>query len=526
MYKNGNVNYRKLLAPLALLSGLLYFFRPWFHSVILSLYVNPFIFQIALIVGGSLVGYVLYYREDSTEEDEEMDDWQRVSISGGKLRAAATIFFVLFAAGGVLNTAFTNVVMAEEVQNDLTEIDKLPDIDNTNPRILPRTVASEFAENSLQEPRHKLGPSDIAIGGNGTPYWSHPLQPDGDINSFLIEQKGAAFADMTTSSANISYSEQKMDVGIGMQVFDNINWVLKKEKYWVNYEDHFVLEHKGENYIATPYIEYDFEFTFPIVHTVPEWGGVALTDSEGNVKYIEAEDVRNNEVLKDQRAYPFDLARGYVSAMEYREGIINKWFLHENQLEVAPVPGFNNEQPFMILTEDNPELFVATEPYGEASGLFEIWTIDAVKGRYEVYRLDRNQGLIGANRAVNFVKQANSRVNWADQDGETGFAPIEPLPVIVDDKLYWQVRIVPLDSAGIAFTSFVEAESSNVFSAQTDEEIVDFLEGEPINQTANLTTENSTTKEGDVKISIIENGEVIETVTTETRNFSIDVTRR
>ena len=519
------MGYSKIIAPIALLSGFMYFFRPWFHSVLLGVYTNPFTIQAAVIVAGSLAVYVLYYRDSVDSEDEDLDDWQKIPLNGGKIRAAATLLFVLFAFGGVLNTAFTNVAMAEDVQQNLTEISELPDIDNSNPRILPRTVASEFAENSLQEPRHKLGPSDIAIGENGTPYWSHPLQPDGDINSFIIRQKGAAFADMTTSSANISYSEQEMDVGIGMQVFDNINWVLKKQKYWVNYQDHFVLEHQNENYIATPYIEYDFEFTFPIVHTVPKWGGVALTDSEGNVEYIDSENIESHDVLDDQRTYPFDLARGYVSAMEYREGIINKWFLHEDQLEVAPVPGFNNEQPFMILTEDNPELFIATEPYGEASGLFEIWTVDAVTGKYEVYRLDRNQGLIGANRAVNFVRQANSRVNWADQDSDTGFAPIEPLPVIVDDKLYWQVRVVPLDSAGIAFTSFVEAESSNVFSAQTDDEIVDFLEGEPLDQTANLTAENSTTKEGDVKISIIENGKVVETITTETGNFSIEVNR-
>ncbi|EGQ43050.1 MAG: hypothetical protein J07AB43_10390 [Candidatus Nanosalina sp. J07AB43] len=31
---------------------------------------NPFIFQIALIVGGSLIGYILYYRESLDKEEE------------------------------------------------------------------------------------------------------------------------------------------------------------------------------------------------------------------------------------------------------------------------------------------------------------------------------------------------------------------------------------------------------------------------------------------------------------------------
>lgn len=520
-----------LLLPAILISGLAYFFRPWIHSILLTFYVNPFLVQSAL-VGILAGGFVFWRKRKNQESGEPVDDGvereredkvNRIRLDGQVVSVISTTFFVLLVFGGVFNTAYTNVSMAEDVQQDLTDIDSLPDIDNENPRIMPKTVAKEFAENSLQEPRHKLAPSDIAIGDNGTPYWSHPLQPDGGINSFIIRQKGAAFADMTTSSSDVSYSEQEMDIGIGMQLFDNINWVLKKERFWVNYEDHFVLEQEGENYIATPYVEYDFRFRFPIVYTVPEWGGIALTDSDGNVEYVDSEDVENHSVLKNQRTYPFDLARNYVSSMEYREGIINQWFFHRNQLEVAPVPGFNNDQPFMILTEDNPELFVATEPYGEASGLFEIWTIDAVTGDYEVYRLDRDQGLIGANRAVNFVRQANSRVNWADRDSDTGFSPIEPLPVIVDDKLYWQVRVVPLDSAGIAFTSFVDADSSNVYTAQTDQEIIDFLEGTDINQTADLNETQRGNQTGNVEISIIEDGEVVDTVTTEDRDFDVRI---
>ena len=507
------IDRNRLVIPLLLIAGLLYFFRPWIQPALLTVYTNPFLIQgvlVALLTAG------IYYRWRNGSFEKNMDP----QILSNSLNTAVLVGAAFIAIGGVANTAYSNVAMSNDLQKEVTEIDTLPDIDNENPRILPRTVANEFAENSLQEPRHRLAPSDIAITENGTPVWSFPLQPDGNINRFIIKQKGAAFADMTTSSSDISYSEQEMDVGIGMQIFDNINWQLPKQKYWVNYEDHFVLNHDGENYIATPYVEYDLRFRFPVVFTVPEWGGTALTDSEGNTEYIEREDIQNHEILGDQRNYPFDLARKYVSSMEYREGIINQWFFHENQLEVAPVPGFQNEQPFMILTEDNPELFVATEPYGQASGLFEIWTIDAVDGGYEVYRLDRDQGLIGANRAVNFVRQANSRVNWADRDSDTGFAPIEPLPVIVDDRLYWQVRVVPLDSAGIAFTSFVDAETSDVYTAQDDQDIRDFLEGQDINQTTGNQTEVET---GGVEITIIEDGEVVDTVRTNSTEFDIRV---
>lgn len=494
--------------PVALLIGLLYYVRPWIHPVAMGFYVNPWVLQAAVL--GLLTGLIVYWRSGE-------GDGGGFAISLGVVTA---LVFVL--VGGVADNAFTNVAMAEDVQRELTEIDSLPEMDTENPRILPRNVADEFAGNSLQEPRHRLASSDIAISDDGTPQWSYPLRPDGLANIFLIDQRGAAYADMTTSSSDINYNSEEMDVGIGVQVRDNINWVQRKERFFVNYEDHFVLEHDDSNYIATPYTEYDFRFTFPIVHTVPEWGGTVLTDSGGNIDYIEAGEVVEHEILQNQRNYPFDLARKYVSSMEYREGIINKWFFHENQLEVAPVPGFDNDQPFMMLTEDNPELFIATEPFGDASGLFEVWTIDGVTGEYELYRLERDEGLIGANRAVNFVRQANSRVNWADQDSDTGFAPIEPLPIIVDDKLYWQVRVVPLDSAGVAFTSFVDADTSNIFTAQDDEEIIEFLEGEELDE-AVREVENPEASETGVEITIIEGGEVNEVIRTDSMDFDIEI---
>lgn len=513
-----------LSIPGIIILGLVFFFRPWFQPFFLALYTNPFLVQ-SMLLAGIISGAVFWKLEKSKGEDEFVD-------SGG---TAGTVFmvlaFVFFMAGGVLNTAYSNVAMANDLSAQYNEINELPDVDNDNPRILPRSVADEFAENSLQEPRHRLGSSDIAISENGTPQWSYPLSPDGFANTFLINQRGAAFVDMSTSSSDINYNSQEMDVGIGMQITDNINWQQRKEVYHVNYEDHFMVEHEGDNHLATPYVKYDHRFTFPIIYTVPKWGGIALTDNNGNIDYIDSEDVQNHEILQNQRNYPFELAHQYVSAMEYLEGVINKWFFHENQLEVAPVPGFNNDQPFMILTEDNPGLFIATEPFGDASGLFEIWTIDAVTGEYELYSLDRDTGLLGANRAVNFVRQANSRVDWADSDSNTGFQPIEPLPVIVDDTLYWQVRVVPLDGAGIAFTSFVDAETSNVFTAETDEEIIEFLEGEELDEAVTVgedgepqqIDESDTETSGDIEIAIVQDGEVVETFNTDSRDFDIQI---
>ncbi|MEF8880871.1 MAG: hypothetical protein V5A72_03515 [Candidatus Nanohaloarchaea archaeon] len=128
------------LLPVILLFGALYFIRPWLHSLILNFYINPFIVQSVLI--GLIAGGLFYWK--GTEQKTEGDQIY-LNIDSSVINAFTAVFLVLVMVGGVANTAFTNVSMAEDTQQEVTEIDSLPDIDNENPRILPRTVAAEFA---------------------------------------------------------------------------------------------------------------------------------------------------------------------------------------------------------------------------------------------------------------------------------------------------------------------------------------------------------------------------------------------
>ncbi len=492
----------------AIILAVLYFIRPWIHPFIITLYRNPFIIQ-SVLIAALTAGFTWYTT-------------RRPAAAYNTGLAVGAAFFLV---GSFLNAPYQGVTMAAELEDRASTVNSLPAMSEDHPRILPRSVASQYAQNSLQEPRHRLSDGDIAIAPGGTPQWSYALRPDGGLNTFIVKQKGAAFVNMSTSSSDISFDDDQMDVGVGTQITDNIYWQLRKAAYFVSYQDPFVFQAQDSLKIATPFIEYDYTFRFPILYTVPEWGGVAVTDQDGSTSYVDDEDVASHNDLNDQRTYPFSLARRYVSAMEYRNGIINKWFLHEDQLEVAPVPGQGNDQPFMILTEDNPELLVATEPYGDASGLFEIWTVDAVTGAYEQYPLDRDQGLIGADKAVNFVRQANSRVTWASRGDDNGFTPIEPLPVVVDDTLYWQIRVVPVDSAGVAFTAFVDAKTSDVYTAQDDEDIRRFLRGQRAATNTTARPGDSDSSTDTVTIDIVEDGSVVEEITVDASNYSVNVQR-
>jgi hypothetical protein len=495
-----------LLVYAAVLGGLGYFFRPLFHDFAIYLYMNPAVIQTLVVTVLAAGFYVRRYRDFALEDSEDV---RSVLNSAGTV---LFIFLVFASATLALNNAYMKSEMASQVEAEATEISALPDVDAERPRILPKSVAREYASNSLQTPRYRLGNADIAVDDSGDLQWSLARVPDRLVNIFVLKQQGASLVDMSTSGKSISYTDDEMRFGEGMAFFDNLYWQLKKERFWVSYQDAVNIPHEGDNYIAVPMVGYDFHFRFPIVFTTPKYEGVALVDENGSIEMLGPEEAASNEVLRDQRIYPYDLARFEVSSMAYRNGILNAWFIHEDQLEIGSVPGFDNDQPFTVPTEDGLELFTATEPYGDAEGLFEIWVMDGQTGEPERYALNRSEALLGAEKATNYVRKSNSRVNWER------FSPSEPLPVVVKDRLYWQVRVISSDSSGIAFTSFVDASSGDVVNIQEDGEITDFLSQGPeadINETVGTGDtggEVGGTGESVAELVIMENGSVSERI--------------
>jgi len=497
---------------LTVLTAGIYFFRPWLHGLALALYTNPYIFE-AVLISAIGVGIAAYRLKPSENTNLSLGVRRRKLIMSG----IPILFLPLLIIGAPLSMAFEMQELSNTVEKNSNTLDKLPDIDPEKPRVLPKSVAQEYGSNSLQTPRYSLGSADIAISDKGEPYWSMGKEPDGVYNRFALRQEGAAFVDMTTQEKKIRYTDDLMSKGLGMGVTDNIMWHLKKQRYWIEYEDPVNIEHEGKNYIAVPYKDFNFHLTSSVAYTTPEWSGIALIDPEGNTQFLDREEAGNNKILEDQRLYPYDLAKKKVSSLAYKHGIINAWFTHRDQLEVADVPGTNNDQPFTILTEEGVKLFVAAEPFGEAQGLFQLWTIDAKTGEYSVLELNRSEALLGANKATNYVRKANSKVNWADRSSDqntvqTGFKPSEPIPFVVNDRFYWQVRVVPLDSAGIAFTSFVDARSGDVINAETDRQITEFLQNENIEDGSVNRTETTQSSDGVWSIVLIENDEVVDRI--------------
>lgn len=458
----------------------LYLVRPIFQPLVYNIIYTPSL--LILAIAALCYGAARLFSEHRT-----------------KLRTAGTVLIVLGLLTGFVNS--TNVLekpfVMKEVQDRVQEIDALPAMDADNPRIVPRSVAYQYAQNTLREPQYRISAADDITMVNGTPHWSFGLEPNAFTVRFFGKQKGAVYVDMTSESTAVKTVEDPMSCGMGMQITDNIDWQLPKHNYFVNYRDKFMVSHQGENYIAVPYIQHEYQYNF-LPFTVPRFKGVALVDNECDISYLDPDEAQQHPVLQDQNFYPYTLVPYYVSSLNWRHGIFNLLFTKEDVFEIAPVPGYN-DQPFTVKTEDGLEYVLAVEPYGDADGIYRLFVIDGRTGDISQVRLPEGSSLYGPERATRLVKSTDelSLLDWNE------FGVAEPLPAMINGTLHWQVKIIPRDSSTVSRIAFVNAENRDIVTFTNAAQVSQFLEE---GAAASLTTENQTAEVSDTSSS---QGEII-----------------
>lgn len=485
--------------------SILWYFRPWLHGIVHGIYTNPWVLlPLAIVVFFTFVGYV---------EGGSSSDGFTIGIA-----ISAVLLLVLAPIAG----AYAGEAMANIVESDIQETERLPEVDTDRPRILPEQVASRYADNSLNYPKYRVTKAEVTFRG-GTPTWSYALAPDGFRNHFVLRQLGAVYVDMDRHEKNITVVENEMNKGVGVAFYNHHRWkLLKTQEYLVDYKDPFMVPHEGEAYIAVPYTKPNFHFRglpIPMIYTTPEWGGVMLIDSDGNIEDLSPEEAANHPVLEGQKLVPYDLTRYKVDSMRYKNGIVNTLPIvgaHNEELQLAKVPGKGNNQPFTVPTEDGIDYFVAVEPHGQAQGVYQVWVVDGRTEEYQVYNIGHDDSLLGPRKAADYVRKDRPQVQWADPkaDSPSGFYPSEPIPAVVNDTLYWQFRVIPRDGSGVSYTAFVDAHSGNIYTEETTDGVKAFLrEGAEDNQRSG--DSQTTTEQPSEGIQLVirdSNGEVVEVV--------------
>jgi hypothetical protein len=477
-----------------------WFFRPWLHGLVYTVYTTPLV--LLGVVAGGIASWVTARSGERVATVVNALSSEDHTVT--PLRVGAVAFVIAAFALLPVANAVAGVTLSDQVMGDTATVERLDDADADNPRIVTRAVADRYASNTLNRPQYRVGDTDISVV-NGTPYWAAPLAPDGLFNAITKRQAGTVLVDMTTQQANVRSVDGELETGVGTIFYRNYRWELLKSQYLVDYGDPKMVVHDGTQYIAVPFSEPQFHLT-PLPHTTPQWGGVALIDPSGSIQTLSPAEAAASPVLDDQQLFPEDLALRSVAATKYRNGILNTYTSHEDEIEIAPLPGDGNDQPFFVLTESGPQYVVAVEPYGDAQGLQELWTIDGQSGAFERYVPE--DSLFGPQRAADLVRQSAPQTDW------DRFTPAEPILTVVNDREYWQVRVVPEDNSGIAYVAFVDARSGDVDQFAETDEITRFLGGETPAETPGETGADETPDARPTVIvqRVAENGTVIETM--------------
>ncbi|THE63927.1 hypothetical protein D8Y22_15575 [Salinadaptatus halalkaliphilus] len=469
------------LAALAVLVGVGYVLRPFFHGPVYAMVYSP---GGAIVLGLTGIAAIALFLQPRFGDDL-IDS---IATKGRIVGFVFAVSLVLALLVGIPAGMLEQRTMAEQTMDEAVELEEFPEVNEDNARVITRDVSDVQTRGSVSYRQHRLGDSDIARMEDGSLAWSYAIEPD-DLRNRLIEhQRGVVMNEMTNIDTRTTETvdDQEFTYGEGMALHRSADWNMKQGHFWSQYNDDPVeFIHDGDAYMYYPKTGHEWHFS-PIPHTTPTWDGGALVHTDGTIEHLSPEETQDHPVLEGQRLYPLDVSEREMQSLGYRNGIVNQMDVigaHEDQVEVAGMPsGAGNSQPFVVDLEGEQLSYVtAMEPYGEDTrGLDEVWFVDATTGEFEYYGTGGDT-LTGAERAMGIVRSEDTQTGWGDD-----FEVVEPIPVTVDDELWWHSKVVPIDNTDVSRNVFVNAHSGDAVEVHGDDAIAEFLAGDDPDEVAEV----------------------------------------
>jgi hypothetical protein len=441
---------------IAILFLVMWAIAPAFHWLWFDLFwMHPVLW---ILIGLGIVTIVFSLAKSNGQES----DWGCLTL------LLMAVFFVSGLAYVFLNGSLTSLYLIENIQP--VKLASLPE--TTEIRYLPMPVAERFMDNKIQDPKHHRGDTDpIDIGEDIG--WVAPRVPTGIINEIGDRTDGFI---LVKPDGQVSTINQPLKYGEGMLVTDNLAWPLWQVRYDVELSEFYYLLDKEEVLTIAPYLGYRFQF--PVM--VPYWRGVFVVHPDGRIEDLSPETAIADPRFKGQRLFPESLALKIADSWQYRNGIWNSWFVHNDQTEVPHIDGEKNQMPYLLPTTNGPVWFTGLEPFGPAYSIFKIILIDAHSGQISLYELPQESGMTGPNKASGYIRASMPDFQWytsgAKESAGTMLA-IEPKPFIKNNVLFWQVSITNIDYAGVRRTALVNAQDNSVIYFESLDEMKAYVAG-------------------------------------------------
>ncbi len=474
-------------------AALAWFFRPWLHSLVMDFYIRPLTPVFLLIIG------LIVWRNFSSQKAGESAGWFG-GLKNWGWRLLLLIAVLIIAFGVSLSLLILTLFVAVLFSNSgkgfarkfaviglflvwviyslfVSDLEYLITAKNLSfeaksgfpqvqpVRILPKAVATRYAQDALQNPQEYLGDSQIVLV-DGALKRVFPRLPDGTVLYYLNKLTGFITIDVSSLERKAEIKNQEFKYAEGIGIFDNIYFQLQKKRYFVEYQEPVYLKDPktGKWVTVVPYISYKF---FPI--RMPVWGGFMVVRSDGTITDHKPEEAQMLDLTRGNRVHPSSLAVYYTESYAYRLGLLNNWFIHKDQ----PAMDWTEDSPppFHIATTEGFKQVVFTRPRSGSYGIFKIFIFDVTTGDRELIEFSPTTLLTGPVAASDYVKRAFPTIDYAT------FSIIEPRPLMIRGDLYWMFSLANNTGAGVSKTIFVNAHNNDVLDFESEEKINKFISG-------------------------------------------------
>jgi hypothetical protein len=430
----------------------LWLVRPIWHGLALFAWTEPLVWlpPLALLCAGG----VLLRR--SQRSWKTLDDLRTGVRPPTWLFAFPALAFVVFVLGAGFNAPLVGRAIVKATTYEA--IDGLPP--GGVVRLVPREVAEQNASSGFNSPTETLTNFRIVNTDKGL-VWTALRTPQGAFRIFSKKSQGIVELDAENTARALRPIDAELQVAPGLQITDNLRWRLLKRRFLIRLEEPVGIPTPRGVRIVVPYLEYK-----GLLIRRPVLGGVFVVAPDGTIEDLTPEEAaRRPELARSGRIFPDTQARRIQDAYQYKRGIWNAWFVHEDQTRVTDTE--TNRQPYLVdfgAAGLGPQWVTVAEPYGRAFAASAIFLTDAVTGHTRIWRLPRRTSLSGNRRALQTVRTvAIPGVDFGGGTGGTGnFRVVEPRPVFVKGHVVYLTSIIPNSANAVSKTVVVDAETNKL----------------------------------------------------------------
>lgn len=432
----------------------LWLVRPLWHGLAMFFWTAPIVWLPPVLL--LVAGWLLFRR--SRRSWTTLEDLRSGVRPPVWLVAFPVLAFVVFVFAAALNGPLVGKAMVSATNYE--EIDGLPPAGQV--RIVPREVAEQNAASAFNSPTERLTNFRIVNTPTGLK-WTALRTPEGVFRVFTKKSQGLVELDALQTARSLRQVDAELQVAPGLQITDNLRWKLLKKHFLISLEEPVAIETPDGPRILVPYLTYK-----GWIIRRPVLGGVFVVKPNGDIEDLSPEAAaRRPELAVTGRIFPDTQARRIQDAYQYKKGIWNAWFVHEDQTRIEDTE--SNKQPYLVDFGGSlrTQWVTVAEPYGRAFAATAIFLTDARTGKTRIWRVPKRTSLAGNRRAIQAVKAVSiPGVDFGDSGSAPGgsgnFRVVEPRPVFVKGRLVYLTSIIPNSANAVSKTVVVDAATSKL----------------------------------------------------------------